>query len=90
MVVAALRQCCFSVGASARRGENEEGLTEERMKQAWRRGKRLVDRSSVVSVISPRRVIDCHRTLNNEGLLLTELARRAQLVRKDNRWSLVG
>ena len=53
-------------------------------------GNRFVDRSSVVLVISLRRVIDCHATLNREGLLLRELARRAQLVRNDNRWSLVG
>ena len=50
----------------------------------------VVDRSSVVLVISLRRVIDYHATLNCEGLPLRELARRAQLVRKNNRWSLVG
>ena len=50
----------------------------------------LVDRSSVVLVISLRRVIDCLGTLNWEGLLLNELACRARLVRINNRWSLVG
>ena len=53
-------------------------------------GKSVVDRSSVVLVISLRRVIDYHATLNCEGLLLSELACREELVRKDNRWLLVG
>ena len=53
-------------------------------------GKRFVDRGSVVLVISLRRVIDYHVTLNCEGLLLRELAYRAQLVRENNRWLLVG
>ena len=45
----------------------------------------IVDRSSVVLVMSLCRVI-LPRTLNCEGLLLFELACRAQLVRKANRW----
>ena len=90
------------VGASASRRGVPQGTWQRRwlrkggVRKHWARKcekeasrEKVVDRSSVVLVMSLCRVI-LPRTLNYEGLLLVELACRAQLVRKTNRWLLVG